>query len=200
MNVINRGYRVVCRITDSLAVGVRRLHYYFLGQIEIASGARIERGVCIAVDGRSKRSCSVTIGHGSVVKRGAYLGPRKGFIKIGDNCSINPYCVLLGYGGITIGNDVRIAAHTAIIAFNHNFEDADALIADQGNRMAGIIIEDDVWIGIGVRILDGVRIGKGAVVGAGSVVTKDVESYAVVAGTPAKKIKSRISCEKISQI
>lgn len=56
----------------------------------------------------------------------------------------------------------------------------------------GIIIEDDVWIGANSVILPGVTIKKGAVVGAGSVVTKDVPSYAVVCGNPARVIKYRI--------
>lgn len=56
-----------------------------------------------------------------------------------------------------------------------------------------IIIEDDVWIGRGATIMSGVRIGKGAVVAAGAIVTKDVASYTIVGGVPAKVIKKRFS-------
>ena len=52
-----------------------------------------------------------------------------------------------------------------------------------------IIIEDDVWIGFGTIILKGVKVGKGAIISAGSVVTKDVESFTVVAGNPAQLVK-----------
>ena len=52
-----------------------------------------------------------------------------------------------------------------------------------------IVLEDDCWIGAGVIIQPGVTIGKGAVVGSGAVVTKNVVSFTVVAGVPAKKIK-----------
>ena len=55
----------------------------------------------------------------------------------------------------------------------------------------GIVIEDDVWLGFGVIVLDGVRIGKGAVIGAGSVVTKDIPEGAIAAGIPARVIKMR---------
>lgn len=53
-----------------------------------------------------------------------------------------------------------------------------------------IIVEDDVWIGIGVVILPGVKIGKCSIVGAGSIVTKDVPPYSVVVGNPARVIKN----------
>jgi len=60
-----------------------------------------------------------------------------------------------------------------------------------------IVIEDDVWIGHGSIILTPARIGRGAVVAAGSVVTKDVPSYAIVAGVPARVIKMRFTPEEI---
>ncbi len=56
----------------------------------------------------------------------------------------------------------------------------------------GIHIEDDVWLGYGVIVLDGVHIGKGAVIGAGSVVKQDVPAGAIAAGVPARVIKTRV--------
>ena len=60
-----------------------------------------------------------------------------------------------------------------------------------------IVIENDVWIGAGVMIMDGVKIGNGAIVAAGSVVVKDVEPYTIVGGVPAKIIKNRFSSKEI---
>ena len=60
-----------------------------------------------------------------------------------------------------------------------------------------MIVEEDVWVGAGAIILTGVLIGGGAVVAAGNVVTKNVEPYSIVGGTPAKKIGQRFSNEKI---
>lgn len=57
-------------------------------------------------------------------------------------------------------------------------------------RALPIVIEDNVWIAANVVVLPGVTVGEGAVVGAGSVVTKDVEPYALVAGNPARKVRS----------
>lgn len=59
----------------------------------------------------------------------------------------------------------------------------------------GITVEDDVWIGSGVYIMSGVTIGRGAVIAAKSLVTKDVQPYSIIAGTPAKLIKKRFSDE-----
>jgi len=53
-----------------------------------------------------------------------------------------------------------------------------------------IVIEDDVWIGAGAVIMPGVTLRRGTVVGANAVVTKDTEEYWVVAGVPARKIRS----------
>jgi acetyltransferase-like isoleucine patch superfamily enzyme len=85
-----------------------------------------------------------------------------------------------------------MGAAVNILAENHVFDDADRPIVDQGIIRRGITIEDDVWIGNGVMILDGVTVGQGAVIGAGSIVTKDVESLAIVAGNPARPIGRRV--------
>lgn len=66
----------------------------------------------------------------------------------------------------------------------------------EGKRLT-VDIGSDVWIGYGATILSGVIIGRGAIVAAGSVVTKDVESYAIVAGNPARKIGRRFTDNEI---
>lgn len=134
---------------------------------------------------------TVTIEEGCVIHQGAIVITYGGNISIGSNVSINPYTILYGHGGLTIGNRTRIAAHCTFISANHNYSSPDIPITNQGQRRVGISIGDDVWIGSGVRVLDGVKIGSGAVVGAGAVVTKDVEALTVVAGVPARVIKLR---------
>jgi len=144
----------------------------------------------VSADGGGKGG-RIVVGKDTRLDIGVVLRAYGGFISIGNHCSLNPYCVLHGKGGIRIGNGVRIASHTVIVASNHNFEDPAVFIHKQGISAAGIIIEDDVWIGAGARILDGVTVRRGSVVGAGAVVTHSTNVGAVVAGVPARQIRSR---------
>ena len=133
----------------------------------------------------------IIIGARTFIDFGVIIRPLGGVVEIGDDCSVNAYSVLYGGGGLRIGNGARIAAHTVIVPSNHKFSDFDKPIKDQGLTQIGITIEEDVWIGAGVRVLDGVVIGAGSVVGAGAVVTRSVEPRTVVGGIPARRIKSR---------
>lgn len=128
------------------------------------------------------------------------LERKGGKIEIGNNVSINPACIIYGHGGIKIGNDVRIAAQVVCVPANHNYDRRDELIRKQGQTYKGIVIEDDVWIGTGAKILDGVTIAKGCVIAAGAVVSKSTEPYGVYAGVPARKIKERGDQESYSQM
>lgn len=94
---------------------------------------------------------------------------------------------------ISIGRKCLISQHVSIIGSNHSIE-KDEYILDQpwDSSKLRVTIGDDVWIGCGAIILPGVTIGNGAVIAAGAVVSKDVISYSIVAGIPAKQISERI--------
>lgn len=62
------------------------------------------------------------------------------------------------------------------------------------------VIGSDVWIGAGVIIKDGVKIGNGAIVGSGAVVTRDVEDFSIVVGSPAREISKRLKADVRSKI
>ena len=70
----------------------------------------------------------------------------------------------------------------------------------EGTSKGDIIVADDVWIGYRATILSGVHIGQGAVIAAGAVVTKDVPSYAIVGGVPARVIKYRFGEEVLTRL
>lgn len=109
----------------------------------------------------------------------------------GSNVHLNDGVWLNCAGGITIGNNVNVGPKVVMHSANHNYDNPNILIMDQGHTFEEIIIKDDVWICAGAIILSGVIIGEGAIIGAGAVVTKDVLPYHVVGGVPAKTIKIR---------
>ena len=134
-----------------------------------------------------------TCGKNVNIKRNAYFGSGKN-IDIGSNSDIglNAYITGIDAGGeLVIGNNVIMGPDVMILTLNHKYDDINKPIREQGRIPSKIIINDDVWIGARVTILPGVQIGKGSVIGACSVVTKDVSSYDVVGGNPARVIKKR---------
>ncbi|TWU29138.1 Virginiamycin A acetyltransferase [Novipirellula artificiosorum] len=136
-------------------------------------------------------SGSITIGDRTVVHRGVIIATYGGEIAIGNDVSVNPYTILYGHGGLTIGSGTRIAAHCTVIPANHRFEDSKLPIYKQGLTTSGITIGCNVWVAANVTITDGVEIGDGAVIAAGAVVTRNVGSNQVVGGVPAQLIKRR---------
>lgn len=112
-------------------------------------------------------------------------------ISIGDHVSLNEWVYIGGYGGVRIGDGVRIGHRTTILSSSHRYQDRQRFIYQQGVIGTMTVVDDDVWIGCSVVILPGVRIGKGSIVAAGAVVTKDVPPYTIVAGVPAKQIGMR---------
>ena len=104
-------------------------------------------------------------------------------VTIGSGCTIMDGVLMMGAGGITIGNNVLIGAHAKLISNNHDIYDRVVL------TVKPVEIKDGAWIGAGATVLPGVTIGKYAILGADSVATKDIPDYAVAVGSPAKVIK-----------
>lgn len=93
---------------------------------------------------------------------------------------------------ITIGKDCLISQFCTLVAANHQIRIARPIrLQSQSQEKLGVILGDDVWLGVGVTVLPGVSIGSGAVIGAGSVVTKNVPENEIWAGVPAVKIGER---------
>lgn len=107
-------------------------------------------------------------------------------LTLGDDVFINMGCTFQDAGGITIGDGTLIGHGCTVVTLNHEVDPAHR--ADM--IPARVVIGRKVWLGAGVTVVPGVTIGDGAIVGAGAVVTKDVPANAIVAGVPARLIRS----------
>lgn len=137
----------------------------------------------------SKRNSLIRIGDDSnidsFVKIKAAGG--EGDLVIGERTFINSGCVLYTGNGISIGDDVLIAANCTLAPVNHAFKKRECTVREQGFQQSrgGIVIENDVWIGANSVILDGAVIRKGCIVGACSLVRGELPAYSVCYGSPA---------------
>lgn len=135
--------------------------------------------------------------HGTVFHTFNYRGLPDAGITVGRNCFFGEYTCIRGQGGVRIGDGVYTGTQVQIAAVNHVYADPDRFIKDQGITAEGITIEDDVWLGSNVVVVDGVTIGKGCVVGAGAVVTRNLPPYSVAVGVPAKVVKDRREADSV---
>jgi maltose O-acetyltransferase len=111
-------------------------------------------------------------------------GPEE--VSIGRGTRIADYVHMWGSGGIEIGENVIVAAHSVITSLTH---DTAASLYASSLIKRRVILEDNVWLGSSCVILPGVTIGANAIVGAGAVVTKSVAPGDIVGGVPAKSLK-----------
>lgn len=109
-------------------------------------------------------------------------------IVIGDNVLFGMYNTI---HYCDFGSYVLIADGCRFLSGSryHNYDDVNRPMALQGGKLRRIRISDDCWVGANAIVMS--DIGKGSIVGAGAVVTRDVDTYQIVAGNPAKKVRSR---------
>lgn len=148
---------------------------------------------------------NVRIGHFSDLSVGT-----NNSILIKDNTTLNTHCKIIG--DVTIERYCLLSANILISSGSHyatrfphlliRLQDRRVLASEEGMKEHSqpVHIEEDVWIGFGVYIKQGITIGRGAVVGANSVVLHDVKPYEIVAGSPARKIKSRLEFNPPTEI
>ncbi|QOT16042.1 DapH/DapD/GlmU-related protein [Paenarthrobacter sp. YJN-5] len=175
---------------NTLAQKVRLAAYWMVAKNLPAStspGGALWRKARAAVAG----PLFAEVGNGINVEHGASFG-KGDRIRIGDRSGIGINSRL--DGPVTIGRDVMMGPEVMIYALGHNFTDTDTPMIEQGMSVPReVVIEDDVWIGARAIILPGVTIGTGSVVAASAVVTKSVPPFSVVAGNPARLVKSRLA-------
>ena len=136
------------------------------GRLEVGEGALFEPGVWITAPG----SARVRIGAGTFLNQGVMVAARE-LVEIGEHCMLANGCF------------VSDAAH--------RYDDPDKPVPWQGFTSKGPTrIGANCWLGAHVVVTSGVSIGERCVIGAGSVVTRDVPSFSIAAGAPARVLKS----------
>lgn len=155
--------------------------YYGRTSLKVHPSASVSlRAIIRMTDGGAIR-----IGPNTVLHAYSLIDSCGGTITIDANCSLNPFSVIYGHGGVSVGQGTRIATHTVIVSANHQIS-RNIPIIRSGVSACGITIGPNVWIGAGAKVLDGTNIGAGSVVGAGAVVTKNIPIRSLAIGVPAK--------------
>ena len=157
--------------------GQRMLRNKMVGSLYLAKGATLE-----------VEAFDVYAGSRINVNADAKLSLGSGYM--------NHDCVIDCFSSITIGHGVVISERVVIRdSDNHAIISTEngELKSDEKPAAAPIVIQDHVWLGMNVIVLKGVTIGEGAIVAAGSVVTKDVPPHCLVAGVPAKVVKTEVT-------
>ena len=108
-------------------------------------------------------------------------------IRVGRNVFINQCCILNDIGGIDIADDVMIGPRVSLLTSGHPLDPATRRTQILASPIA---VERNVWIGAAAVILHGVTVGADSVVAAGAVVTKNVPAATLVAGVPARVVRS----------
>lgn len=158
----------------------RLLRNKMAGSLYLAKGATLE-----------VEAFDVYAGSRINVNAGARLSLGSGYM--------NHECVIDCFSSISIGYGVVISERVVIRdADNHTIqsiatESESGQLSVEKSSTAPVVIQDHVWIGMNVIVLKGVTIGEGAVVAAGSLVNKDVPPHCLVAGVPAKVMKTDVS-------
>jgi acetyltransferase-like isoleucine patch superfamily enzyme len=148
---------------------------------------------CIPASVRISCPDKIRIGNGCQIDEGVYLQCHEegDGIVIGDGTRINAHVHVLAYSQVVVGSHVLIAPFTLIASGDHGHGQRGIPIMHQRYEKSGeITIGDGTWIGQGAKILGGAHIGRYSVVGAGAVVKGSFDDGSIIAGVPAKCVRS----------
>ena len=172
-------------------INFRYSNVYFQGHKRISMGKKntFQKNSNIIIDHYSNNQ-NISIGNENNFASYSILKSHGGYISIGNNNFVGEKSQIQGRGGVEIGDNVLIAPNCFISSSNHDYENPDNDDYLKKEIPSKTKIEDKVWIGANCVIVAGVTIGTCSIVAGGSVVTKDVEPYTIVAGNPARVVKT----------
>jgi len=169
--------------------------------VSIRHGSKIVLGDNIIIDdnvlldAKGESNSGISIASNTIISRNCVLSCKGGDINFGANgtLGINSLIHAVEGSNVSIGDDVVIGAYSYFIGGGgYHSEERDVPFKQQGALCrGGVRVDDNVWIGSHVQLLDGVSVGTGCIIGAGAVVTQRIDKYTVSGGVPAKTIKMR---------
>lgn len=166
-------------------IAIRHPHKIYIGDNVIIDDN------CV-LDAKGEANEGIRIGDNVMISRNTIIGCKEGSIYIGENTNIGINCLIHSESSVKIGANTLIAAYCYIVGGgSHDFSRIDIPVIQQGSVSKGIIMEDNLWLGAGVKVLDGVRIQRESVIGAGAVVTEDIPEFSIAVGMPARVVKKR---------
>ncbi len=181
--------KLFARVGRGLILG-RNVVVRHPGKIKIGNNVTIDDNTII--DGRGSGDEGVVLEDNVLVNRNCMILAKTGPIHIGEKTSIGSNSVIVSMSGVKIGESVLTAGGLYISTGAYRFDNPEISVMEQDAYSTGPVeIGDGAWMGTRVTLLDGVRVGKGAVIGACSMVNRDIPSFAVAVGTPAKVVRTR---------
>ncbi len=138
------------------------------------------------LDAKGESNKGIEIHNGVFIGRGTILTCHNGDIILEDNVNIGFNCVISSLSRIVIKKNHLMAAFCYLVGGDHDSDRTDIPVLFQGRSSKGIMIEENVWLGAAVSVLDGVTVGRDSIIGAHAVVNKNVPEFAIAAGVPAK--------------
>lgn len=171
-------------VNFGMNVVLRHPHKIFIG-----NNVTIDDNCLLDAKGRSNNG--IRIATGVFLGRNSILSCKNGDITLGLNVNIGFNCEIFSGSQVTLGNGTLVAAYCYFIGGDHDPQDVEASVTEQGSRSAGIEVGENCWFGAGVKTLDGMSVGRNSIIGAGAVITKPLPAYSVAVGIPAKVIRDR---------
>jgi acetyltransferase-like isoleucine patch superfamily enzyme len=166
-----------------------------LALLKLRFGKRLQTdGLCFICSGvklEIGRHATLRIGRWAWIGHGCKLRVHEGEVSIGAKTVIGQDCTISAYQHVSIGRECILADRVMLIDFDHGVTEVERPIRLQGIYKRDVRVAHNVWIGYGACVLRGVSIGENSVVGTSAVVTRSFPANTVLAGVPARAIRTR---------
>jgi len=167
------------------SITIRHPHKIYIGDNVVIDDYAV-------LDAKGTDNRGIVIGDNVMIGRTTVISCKNGNITIGNNTNIAMNCFIQSAKEVQIGKNVLFAAYCYVIGGgDHRTDRTDIPIIAQDQVVKGITIEDNCWIGAGVKVQDGVIIGRDSIIGSGGVVTGDIPEFCIAVGVPARILRKR---------